>query len=104
VQSHYPTQFVREMGCTADEFVKWLHAALTEFVWQCEASQAHVTVAHGAPSEGVLHLRWQVLPERRIALLRLPRLQVHYHFDGVSDEARTRFMKRLDLFMQRGGG
>lgn len=92
------------MGCTADEFVKWLHVALTEFVWQCEPSQAHVTISNDAKSQGVLYLRWQVLPERRIALLRLPRLQVDYQFDGVSDVVRTRFMQRLDLFMQRGGG
>ncbi len=104
MQSHYPAQFAREMGCTADEFVKWLHAALTDFVWQCETSQAHVTISNDEKSEGVLCLRWQVLPERRIALLRLPRLQVSYQFDGVADEVRTRFMQRLDLFMQRGGG
>lgn len=104
MQSHYPEQFVREMGCTVGEFVKWLQAALTDFVWHCETSQAQVTISNDAQSEGVLHLRWQVLPERRIALLRLPRLQVQYQFNGVSDHARTRFMKRLDLFMQRGGG
>lgn len=104
VQTHYPAQFEREMGCTADEFVNWLHRALIEFVWQCEPWQAQVTVPNDGQSEGVLHLRWHVLSERRIALLRLPRLQVHYRFDNVTDEVRARFMKRLDLFMQRGGG
>jgi hypothetical protein len=53
---------------------------------------------------GTLTLDWWVLAPRRIALLNLPRLQVRYAFDGVPDDERTRFMKRFDLHLQRGGG
>lgn len=105
MQSHYAAQFVREMGCTPQEWLKWLDAALVAHVWHCEATQAHVHIPNESSStEGILHLQWQVLPERRIALLRMPRLEVHYRFDDVDEAVRTRFMRRLDLFMQRGGG
>lgn len=57
-----------------------------------------------AIGSGTLQLHWTVLPPRRIALLRLPRLQVVYQFDGVPDAVRTRFMKTFDLHLQRGGG
>ena len=53
---------------------------------------------------GRLVLRWHPLPARQIALLRLPRLAVSFAFDAVDDTARRAFMRRFDLFMQRGGG
>jgi hypothetical protein len=31
-------------------------------------------------------------------------LQVSFRFAGISEEARQTFMKRFDLYMQRGGG
>ena len=62
---------------------------------------ADVTLEGG----GTLSLRWQVLPERRIALIRLPRMQVCYAFsEGVPAEARAEFMRLFDLHMRRGGG
>lgn len=97
-------QFTREMGCTVQEWQKWLDAALKDHVWQCEGTQARVQISNGAQGGGMLHLQWQVLPHRCIALLSIPCLQVSYRFEGVSDQARTQFMQRLDLFMQRGGG
>ena len=45
-----------------------------------------------------------MLPPRQIALIRLPRLAVSFKFAGVADEVRHAFMKRFDLYMQRGGG
>ena len=55
-------------------------------------------------AEGRLQLSWQVLPDRVIALIRLPRLRVQFHFDGVAAQARVAFMRRFDLVLQRGGG
>ena len=60
--------------------------------------------AHVAIGEGGLHLSWQVLPPRRIALVSLPRLAVRYRFHDLEDEARHRFLRYFDLYMQRGGG
>jgi hypothetical protein len=39
-----------------------------------------------------------------IALLRMPRLLVAFRFQGLDADARYAFMKRFDLYMQRGGG
>ncbi len=97
-------QFTREMGCTVLEWRKWLDAALTDHVWQCEDTHAWVQISNDAQAGGTLYLEWQALPHRRIALLSIPRLHVSYRFEGVSDQARAQFMQRLDLFMQRGGG
>jgi len=61
---------------------------------------------------GRLHLHWQVLPGRRIALARLPRLRVHNRFSRavVADE-RERFKRYFDrsrgvavVERWRGGG
>ena len=116
MQSHYPAQFVRDMGCTVDEWLKWLSAALPEQHWQSGQTEARIPIdaswgdpdapcATGQPSEpGHLCLRWEVLPARQIALMRIPRLRVVFDFQGLSEATRTRFMRRLDLFLQRGGG
>jgi hypothetical protein len=101
MQSHYPEQFVRDMGCTEPEWLTWLQAALPDHPWHQAQGQARVQLDD---AQGVLHLQWQTLPPRQIALMRIPRLQVAFRFEGVSDEARTRFMRRFDLMTQRGGG
>ena len=63
-----------------------------------DAHEAH------APEQGRLRLTWTPLPTRHIALLRIPRLAVRFEFEGLSDAARGRFMRRFDLLLQRGGG
>ena len=114
MQGQYPAQFVRDMGCTEPEWLKWLQAALPDFPWHQARGQAQVPlcvqpdatgVSSVLPNEhGVLHLNWKTLPTRQIALMRIPRLQVEFRFEGLSDGARTHFMRRFDLLTQRGGG
>ncbi|MFT3957168.1 MAG: hypothetical protein QM722_23140 [Piscinibacter sp.] len=58
-------------------------------------------VAIGA---GRLELAWRELPPRRIALMRMPRLAIAFHFEGVGETERQRFMRYFDLYTQRGGG
>lgn len=93
--------FTREMGCTPADWLRTLPGAVGVHVLSRPApDQALVHLAEG----GTLALRWQVLPERRIALAVLPRLQVDFSFDGVDADRRSRFMRLFDLTMQRGGG
>lgn len=92
--------FEREHGCTAAEWEGWLPAAVGEHMLFREA----VRVARVHIGRGHLELRWEELPPRRIALLHLPRLRVQYRFDAVHADDRAAFMRRFDLFMQRGGG
>ena len=100
MQGHYPDEFHREQGFTEAD---WL-ACLPGAVRGCPLAitgPGHATVQVGA---GTLHLAWQVMPPRRIALMRMPVLATHYRFDGVGEAERQAFMKFFDLYTQRGGG
>jgi hypothetical protein len=99
VQAFYPSAFDREVGCTEAEWLMWLPAAVGAVHWERHGASllAHV-------GTGRLRLAWHALPDRRIALIRLPRLSVAFRFEQVSEEERFAFMKRFDLYMQRGGG
>jgi len=100
LQAHYPATFSREHGCTPAEWLGWLPGAVRAQAWQRTAdTQAVVQVGAGR-----LVIDWQALPPRQIALARLPRMQVHYAFEQVTDDERHAFMRYFDLFMQRGGG
>lgn len=99
MQAHYPERFERDMACTEAEWLGWLPRAIGEREWQSGSGWACVRI--GA---GTLQLAWREAPPRRIALLELARLQVAFAFEGVAGEARHAFMKRFDLYTQRGGG
>lgn len=99
MQSFYPAQFDREMGCTEREWLGWLPAAMGNVAWQQQAGSLSAAV-----DQGQLDITWQVGQPRRIALISMPRLLVKFRFVGVSDAQRYVFMKRFDLYMQRGGG
>ena len=99
MQSSYAAEFDREMGCTETEWLGWLPAAIGEHPFQMAASAAQVMLPGGQ-----LRIQWQPGPARVIALLSLPRLLVAFRFQGLDDAARYVFMKRFDLYMQRGGG
>ena len=99
MQDHYEERFEREMGCTEAEWLRCLPDAIGEHFWKQQDGAAGVRIGDGA-----LGLKWQVLPPRVIALVQMPRLQVSFRFGGVDEATRHAFMKRFDLFMQRGGG
>jgi hypothetical protein len=95
------SNFEREHGCTEADWLRDLPGAVGRHRLQLSPPGAAEVQVEG----GTLSLRWQVLPERRIALIRLPRLHVRYDFsDGVSLQARAQFMRLFDLHMRRGGG
>ncbi len=99
MQSAYAERFDREMGCTEAEWLGWLPAAIGERAWKRDGSSAAVDL-----SPGVLKLDWRAGEPRVIAQMRLPRLHVRFRFEGVDAQRRLTFMKRFDLYMQRGGG
>jgi hypothetical protein len=99
MQAHYPFEFEREMGCTADELRAWLPAAA--------GGRAVRWRRHGADVEidgGVASIDWSALPPRRIALITLPRLHVCFAASGLDVSAWQRFMRHFDLYTLRGGG
>ncbi|QKO21186.1 hypothetical protein [Rhodoferax sp. BAB1] len=99
MQSFYPETFERDMACTEAEWLLWLPRAVGAHPYQVTGSQAQVSLGAGR-----LQLAWRVEPPRVIALMRLPRLALRFAFSGVSEEQRHVFMKRFDLYTQRGGG
>jgi len=99
MQSHHEASFDREMGCTEREWLSWLPGAVRDQPLAVGVGEAGVEIEAGR-----LRLRWQVLPPRQIAAVRLPRLAVQFRFDGVDAAARQRFMRYFDLYMHRGGG
>jgi hypothetical protein len=99
MQAHYPFAFEREMGCTADELRAWLPGASGGRAIAWHGDNAEVSIDGGRAT-----LRWRSLPPRRIALITLPRLQVHFAAEGIDDDTWQRFMRHFDLYTQRGGG
>jgi hypothetical protein len=99
MQSVYEERFERDMGCTEADWLRWLPDAIGEHHWKRQERTVGVRIGDGA-----LGLKWQVAEPRVIALVQMPRLTVSFRFAGVDEEARYTFMKRFDLYMQRGGG
>lgn len=87
------------MSCTVAEWLALLPRAIGQHPWTQEVQSARVRLGTGQ-----LCLRWQVLPPRTIGLIRLERLRASFQFEGLDAAARHAFMKRFDLYTQRGGG
>ena len=99
MQSVYDERFERDMACTEADWLRWLPDAIGDHHWKRQERTVGVRIGDGA-----LGLKWQVAEPRTIALVVMPRLAVSFRFAGVDEAARHAFMKRFDLYMQRGGG
>jgi hypothetical protein len=87
------------MGCTETDWPRWLPQAVGQHPWILQTGTAGVRIGDGA-----LGLQWRVAAPRVIGLVSIPVLQVNFRFAGVDDAQRYTFMRRFDLYMQRGGG
>lgn len=92
------------MGCTEAEWLGWLPAAIGTHAWQRHANRVTVQIEQPNQTIGALSVRWEVGPVRRIALIKIPCLLVCFDFTHMDDAQRYTFMRRFDLYMQRGGG
>ncbi len=99
MQSVFDERFERDMGCTEADWLRWLPDAIGEHHWKRQECTVGVRIGDGA-----LGLKWEVAAPRVIAQVQVPRMLVRFRFAGVDEEARCTFMKRFDLYMQRGGG
>lgn len=96
----FEARFTREMGCTPQELQAWIPGAGRHVPVQWSPHSAVLELEAGAR----LQLTWTVLPPRRIALLNLPRLALHFDFGDAPAELRRSFMNHFDLYTRRGGG
>lgn len=101
MQTHYDEHFDRDMGCTEAEWLRWLPLATGSHVTRVDAAAHRAAVDIGA---GSCAISWSLLPDRQIALMRMPRLAVSFRFAGVDAAQRVEFMRYFDLHTQRGGG
>lgn len=99
MQSFYAAQFERDMGCTEAEWLGWLPAALGQHPWKRDGASVQVSMDTGS-----LRIHWEKAEPRVLGMARIPRLLVRFAFAGLDEASRYTFMKRFDLYMQRGGG
>ena len=105
MQSAYAESFERMMTCSVADWARLLPPAIGEHAFVLTDGAATIQLAAAStPSRASLCIRWREAPERRIALVRLPQLNVSFQFDNSNATERLVFMQRFDLFMQRGGG
>jgi len=95
-----PASFEREQSFSEADWVRTLPGAVRSHALAFPRPGAAVATL----GSGTLTLSWRMLPPRSMGLVRLPRMAVHYRFDGVDAATRAAFMRYFDLYTQRGGG
>lgn len=98
--SEVPERLVRDMGCTPADLVRWLPAAVGHKPLRWLESGCEVVLGEGRSAR----LAWQVLAPRRIALMRIERLQLEVVFSGCDAATRRDFLEQFDAYTRRGGG
>lgn len=99
--SQIPPRFIRQMGCTHEDMLRWLPTALPGADLDIRPTEKTCVARWGW---GTLTIRWAVCPPRQIALLAIPCMDVTFEYRGASDEQRYQTQRRFDLETQRGGG
>ena len=91
------------MGCTVADLVRWLPQALNDLYSQTSLmiDGEDLLVA----SNPVLQISGITRPERKIALLNIPVLDLKLSFgSSFSQERLVDVLRRFDLYTRRGGG
>lgn len=87
------------MGCTREEFIRWLPGATRHARIDIGADEA---VVHAG--EATVEILFTQAPPRRIGLVSIPVLNVSFRFSGARENAYRKFMAYFDLYTKRGGG
>lgn len=95
--------FTRTMGCSGGELAGWLPRALPDATLAIEA-EAECGLCRASYADGELSIEWRSLAPRRIALLRLPQLEVRFSYRGLDLARREAIQTYFDRATQRGGG
>ncbi len=89
----------REMGCTRDEFLRWLPGASRHAPVMANGDVYRILSKHGP-----VEIRIAEMPPRRIGSIALPVLDVRFRFTGIDASARKAFLDYFDQYTRRGGG
>ena len=87
------------MGCTRDEFLRWLPGA-TRNAPIVSNGDLHTVLS----DQGMVEISISELPPRRIASITLPVLGVRFRFVGMEEAQWLAFLKYFDHYTRRGGG
>ena len=93
--------FTRDMGYSEKEFFRLLPSAVAGYSHTVEGNRVIIS---NAENNQRLRLTVNALPDREIGMIRIPRIEVVFAFDGFSEEERQKFMWQFDHSYQRGGG
>lgn len=96
------TTLTKEMGLTEALFWQTLPSAVGPEGVITAGNPA--VIRFPARPDHLLHINLTPLPDRKIASIQLPVLRVQLQFQGFSADDQARFLKRFDLYFQRGGG
>ena len=94
-------EFSRDMGYSENEFFHTLPTAIRDYEFVREGTR--VTITH-PQRDHQLELQVVPLPDRKIALMRIPRVEVNFSFKNFSTAERDQFMAFFEQSFQRGGG
>lgn len=93
--------FTRDMGYSVPEFFRILPAAISGYDHIVDGDRVFVT----HPNDGrQLIMKIEELPDRRIGMIRIPRIGVEFAFHQFTVEQRRAFLTAFDRSFQRGGG
>ncbi|GAC1430973.1 MAG: hypothetical protein NVSMB6_29650 [Burkholderiaceae bacterium] len=98
-----PLSLVREMGCTTEEFARWLPGATRHapLVSQVDGlGMRHRVLVDG----GTVEIELQPQAPRRIASIVVPVLRVSFRFIDLDLKQRGDFLRVFDDYTRRGGG
>ena len=97
------TRLHREMTITHAEFLRSLVPAVAPATFTVEGTDAGRSISVIGAS-GKVEITLSEQRERRIALLRLPVVDVTIELSGFEPDALARFLAQFDRAFQRGGG
>jgi hypothetical protein len=98
-----PTLLRREMGCTMEEFARWMPGA-TRAAPVVSRADGDAVLHAVSLAGGTVEICLRAAPARRIAAISLPVLQVTFRFIDLDPAQRAAFLDHFDNYTRRGGG
>ncbi len=98
-QASAPFEFSWDMSISRIEFERSLPAAVDNAAYAVDGN----VFSHDGGGRS-WRITLEPLPDRVIALLRLPRHRVGFRLDGFDAAARAAWIERFARYFQRGGG